>query len=169
MHEQTVYCIDTSALIDLKLLYRMKTFPSLWCNLSDLIKDDRLISSRQVLEELKKKDDELLCWARKSTKMFKVEDRDQINTAQEILRRFRDLVDPNKQIPDADPFVIALAVVKNRQISLFGEKCIVVTQEKRAGAGGRPRMPDVCSVYGIECFYGSTALAEFFEREGWEF
>lgn len=170
MHESTIYCIDTSALVDLKLWYRMSTFPSLWHNLGELVKDERLISAYQVLEELKEKDDELLRWARKNKRMFKAEDENQIQVVQEILSRFPGLVDPNKQIPEADPFVIALAILKNRERSLFGEQCVVVTQERRTGTGGgRPRIPNVCLAYGIECLHGPTALAEFFEQEGWTF
>ncbi len=85
MHESTIYCIDTSALVDLKLWYRMSTFPSLWHNLGELVKDERLISAYQVLEELKEKDDELLRWARKNKRMFKAEDENQIQVVQEIV------------------------------------------------------------------------------------
>lgn len=170
MPEQTFYCIDTSALIELKMLYRMKTFPSLWDKLSDLVKQDRLIAPREVLNELEAKDDELFRWFKKHKKMFKAANQDQIDTAKEILTKFPQLVDPNKQIPDADPFVIALAIVRNKERSLFGEKFIVVTREERTGSGGgRPKIPDVCVAYGIECIYGATALAELFEREQWEF
>jgi hypothetical protein len=41
----------------------------------------------------------------------------------------------------------------------------VVTQEHPAKPGGRPKIPDVCQHYGIECL----SLFEFFRENKWEF
>ena len=149
------YCIDTSALIDLKP-YFPDIFTSLWKNLENLISQKRLIAPREVLEELKKKDDELLKWAKGHMRMFKHLDNEQMQQMRKILKRFRGLVDENKTTPDADPFVIALAISKG---------WTVITSEKPASPGGPPKIPDVCENYNVKCI----PLIEFFREQKWEF
>lgn len=87
---------------------------------------------REVLREIEKKDDDLLKWVKKHRKIFREQEIEQIQRAQEILSHFPKLIDPAKEIPDADPFVVALAIIENtkRQDTLFKGQCIVVTQEK---------------------------------------
>lgn len=123
----------------MKILYPQDIFPSLWRNLESLINQGRLISPQEVFEELKKKDDELLEWAETYKSMFK-------NL-------------------DADPFVIALARCKERQRTFWDEHRIVVSEEKLAGPGSRPKIPDVCKSYGVECI----SLTELFRKENWQF
>jgi rRNA maturation endonuclease Nob1 len=166
MAEQPCYCIDTSALIELHATYGSDVFVSLWQNLTGLVKEGRLIAPREVLREIEKKDNDLLKWVKKHRKMFREQDIEQLQHAQDILSRFSKLIDPAKEIPDADPFVVALAIIENtkRQDSLFKGQCIVVTQEKPS-RGARPKIPDVCQHYGIECI----PVAELFRKEGWKF
>jgi hypothetical protein len=166
MAEQPCYCIDTSALIELHATYDSDVFVSLWEKLAGLIKEGRLIAPREVLREIEKKDDDLLKWVKKHRKIFRDQDAEQLHAAQDILSRFPNLVDPAKEIPDADPFVVGLAIIENRkrQESLFKSQCTVVTQEKPA-RGSRPKIPDVCQHYGISCI----SVAELFRTEGWKF
>ena len=142
MAEQACYCSDTSALIELHATYGGDVFVSLWQN------------------------DDLLKWVKKHRKIFREQDIEQLQGAQEILSRFPDLTDPAKEIPDADPFVVALAIIENtkRQDTLFKSQCIVLTQEKPS-RGVRPKIPDVCQHYGIECI----ALTGLFRKEEWRF
>ena len=108
------YCIDTNALIDLwRRFYPLDIFPSLWKDLEALIPEDYLIAPREVLNELEKWDDELLKWAKNHKKMFKDLDYDQMQQVTKVLKDFPSLVDPDKTTPDADPFVIALAISKD--------------------------------------------------------
>ncbi|MBM4047354.1 MAG: DUF4411 family protein [Planctomycetes bacterium] len=127
-----------------------------------MVKEDRLIAPHEVLKEIEKKDDVLLQWARKHKRMFKGLDQKQLQTVMDILHKFPRLVDPGKVIPDADPFVVALAKEMNRQGSLFG-KCIVVTQEKLSS--GKPKIPNVCQHYGIEY----TPVIDVLKKEKWKF
>jgi hypothetical protein len=166
MAEQACYCSDTSALIELHATYGGDVFVSLWQNVAGLVKEGRLIAPREVLREIEKKDDDLLKWVKKHRKIFREQDIEQLQGAQEILSRFPDLTDPAKEIPDADPFVVALAIIENtkRQDTLFKSQCIVLTQEKPS-RGVRPKIPDVCQHYGIECI----ALTGLFRKEEWRF
>ena len=166
MAEQACYCTDTSALIELHATYGSDVFVSLWQNVAGLVKEGRLMAPREVLREIEKKDDDLLKWVKKHRKIFREQEIEQIQRAQEILSHFPKLIDPAKEIPDADPFVVALAIIENtkRQDTLFKGQCIVVTQEK-SSRGTRPKIPDVCQHYGIECI----SVAGLFRKEGWKF
>lgn len=170
MPEQATYCIDTSALIDLNKWYPIEVFPTLWGNLDDLVQQGRLTAPREVLKEIERKDDDLLRWVKDHRNMFTEPSPEQLETVKDILRLFPNLIDHTKSIPDADPFVIALALVKNKeeQSSFFAGKCLVVTQEKPS-RGDRPKIPDVCQHYGVECITGPTALTDLFKKEDWKF
>jgi len=148
----------------MKERYPFHIFPSLWKELDTLIESGRLISPHQVYEELSKKDDEIFQWVRRRKKTFRKLDEEQVALAQEIVARFPKLIDPQKETPDADPFVISVALVERRNLTLLGGQCIVVTEEK-PGGGTRAKIPDVCNSYAIEHF----SIIEFFNNEGWKF
>ena len=150
------YCIDTSALIDLKKLYSRDIFPSLWGSIENLISQGRLIAPREVLKELEKKDDELLKWAKKHKRMFKDLDNEQQQQVRNVLKDFQNLVDVNKTTPDADPFIISLAISKGGT---------VITSEKLANPGSRPKIPNACERYNVKY----TSLMEFFREQKWKF
>jgi hypothetical protein len=172
MNESIVYCVDSSALIDLRVYYPRKTFVTLWQELGGLVRSGHLIAPREVWKEVKK-DDEIPAWIRSHRelrKMFVPLNAGAIRVAADIMARFPALVDPDKETPDADPFLIALAVYRNgEKQDLFAPlKHVVLTSEKPS-RGGRPKIPDVCQQYDVECISGSTSLTQFFEREGWKF
>ena len=150
------YSFDTSALIDLKCLYPPDIFPTLWQELERRVKSRNVIAPKEVLNEINKRDDELSRWARKHKQMFKELNAEQVGMVQKILASFPDLVDINKETPDADPFVIALAMAGGD---------MVVTSEKPANPGGRPKIPDVCESYEIRWM----PLIDFFKEMGWKF
>ncbi len=150
------HCIDTNALIDLwRRVYPPDVFKGLWEKIEGQVEEGFLIAPKEVLSELEQQDDELLRWAKLHRKMFKALDADQQRHVAEILERFPDLVDPNKVTPDADPFVIALAMSQGWK---------VITSEAPS-RGGRPKIPNVCSSFGIGCL----SLLEFFREKNWEF
>ena len=150
------YCIDTCSLIELRRRYPRSVFPTLWGNIESLIHQGRLIAPREVLHELEEQDDELLDWTKRHRIMFKDLDQRQLQLVRDILRNFPSLVDPNKMTPDADPFVIALAI---------SERCTVITEERQANPWERPKIPNVCENHNVRCI----RLIELFEREGWRF
>lgn len=160
---EVVYSVDTSALIDLGRWYPRSVFRKLWQEMKVLVTQGRLIAPPQVREEIKRQDDELLRWVRAQKRMFVQLQSVHLQCVSEILGHFPDLIDPNKQTEDADPFVIAVALARKRG-HLFGSDYVVVTQE-RLRSHGRPRIPNVCQHYGIECL----DIFQFFAREGWTF
>jgi predicted nucleic acid-binding protein len=151
------YVIDTNALIDLwRRHYAKDVFPQLWELLEKMIADQELIAPQEVLAELRPQNDELYRWATKQD-FFKDLDAEQVGFAKEIVAKFPNLVDPDKTIPDADPFVVALARSKGWK---------VVSAEKRSGVGSRPKIPNVCEHYtGMVCL----PLLDFFRDRNWRF
>jgi len=158
------YCIDTSALVDLwRRKYAPDVFPSLWKEIEDLISQGWLITPREVLAELGEyfdKNDELLKWVKKHKQMLKDLDNEQINQMRSISEQFPNFVDKDKTIPEADPFVITLAMSK---------RWSVITSEQpanlNANPGARPKIPDVCEHYNVKCIY---QLLEFFRERKWK-
>lgn len=150
------YCFDTSALIWMKNIYIPKTFVTLWAKFGELVDKGIVISPREVLDEIAAKDDELHKWAKSKKLMFYELDPEQIALAQDIVRSFPSLIDGNKTIPEADPFVIALARKKG---------ALVVTQETLVfPVVKKVKIPNVCNHHGVE--YIDTT--EFIRRQHWE-
>ena len=148
LHLPGQYCIDTSALIDLRP-YRVEFFPSLWTDLERLKRNARLVAPRQVLEELRRKNDAVWEWANANKDMFAEVTPEQIRLVKDILHNFRNLIDVNSETEEADPFVIALAIT---------DHCTVVTQEGRKNIHS---IPNVCDHYGVDCL----SLFGFFRQE----
>ncbi len=153
----TVYCIDTSALINIwRVSYPPDVFPGLVEDLENLIDEGLLVAPSEVLDELKGRDDDLYTWARAHRQMFKDLTAKELESTRRILGQFPDLVDPDKTTPDADPFLIALAMDK---------EWTVVTSERPRGASGRPRIPDVCRHFGVRCI----GLMDLLRERGWRY
>jgi len=157
-----IYVVDTSSMIALEQ-YPIDIFKSLWTNLEKLVKNNQLISPKEALEELKKKDDEIARWAKKNKKMFKTITQQQSAKVKEILAKFPALIDPNKETPDADPFLIALSLEKTQQQTLTQTQRVVVAQE--VYRNNKINIPFVCQFYGVECI----KLIDLFRMENWKF
>jgi hypothetical protein len=152
-----VYVIDTSALLDGWVrYYPPDVFPSLWSYLEEMIKSGDLLSPDEVLLELGQKDDEIHKWAKANSTMFVPLDEEVQNATQEILHQFPRLVGAMKDRNRADPFVIALAKVK---------EAIVVTGERSSGTRERPRIPNVCDQFKI----GHCTLLQLIRDKNWTF
>lgn len=163
-----IYCIDTSSLIEIKDRYPQDVtmFKKVWNNIENLYKTKRLIAPIEVLKEIEQGDDELKRWT-KGKKIFVKPDKKQGEKIKEILEKYPFLANSEKPGPNADPWIIALAIVKNEEEKgqLFSDKkyigeYIVVTEESKTR---KDRIPSVCKNYNIEC----VNLIELFRREGW--
>jgi hypothetical protein len=149
------YSFDTSAFIEAwNRHYPPVVFPTVWEHLEKAIQHNKIKAADEVYEELKEHGDELFKWAKKNRKMFVALDGDLQRRAMSILQRFSHLAKQDRTRPDADPFVIALALANNVP---------VVTYETPKPT--QPRIPDVCQKLRIPC----VTLVTVFEREGWAF
>ena len=166
MNWKNYYIVDTSSFIELKK-FPSDIFPSLWKNIEGLINKGFMISPKEVLKELSAKDDDLKKWAQKQKRLFRELDAHQITIVKEILKKYPALAKSDSEIPAADPFVIALAIVltKDPQKTLDPsiKKRIVVSEERLHGS--RVKIPFVCKQYNIDCI----TMIEMCRSEGWKF
>ena len=152
-----IYCFDTNVLIDLRRRkYPADIFDTLWKNIEDEVARGAIITPREVYRELEKNDDELFKWVKNHSVMVQPPGQNQIQKATEILAKFPNLIDPTKETPDADPFVIALAM---------SQGATVVTSENHANPGARrPKIPDVCDHFGVKYLN----ILDYFREMKWK-
>ena len=110
------------------------------------------------MNELSKKDDAVYEWCKRLSGQLCVDiDDEQQEHLQHVMGIYPRLVDTVKGRSGGDPFVIALARVRQGEI--------VVVSEEDFGRRESPRIPDVCLAEGIRCY----KLADFIEDRGWRF
>ena len=161
---ETIYCVDTSGWTGLKRGYPPNNFPSLWTNLDSLVKNQRLISPYEVYQEIEEQEDELFGWVKHRKNIFTKPGEEDVALVSDILKNFPKLVNPQKLGPVADPFVVALAIVMNRNLAMTGSHCIVVSGET-PGGGKKHKIPDVCNAYQLKHF----SVVNLISNEGWVF
>ncbi len=147
------YCIDSCSLITLKNDYRKAVFPNILSQFEELLKNRTIVSSFEVLEELKtNENDEVFILAKKYEDCF-ISPRTAIQTeVKRILRLYPNLIRIRERKSGADPWVIATANIYN---------LTVVTEEKHSGNLEYPKIPDVCK----ELNRKFIRLIDLFEEE----
>ena len=140
------YSIDSSSVIHAwRRAYPPKNFESFWGKIEDLIDSGEIVASVEVLNEMKKKDDEIYKWCLNRPASFSVEIDDEIQLhLNHIMGTYPRLVDTVKGRSGGDPFVIALAR-SNKPSSL------TVISEENMGKKNSPKIPDVCRSENIDC------------------
>jgi len=153
---KTVYCIDTSSLINLippwkKDVYRRDVFPTIWEKLESMIRKEELISPLEVYEEIKVGQDEIYEWVKNNKKMFRDVDECQIQKFQDVEKQYdKNYWENEINKPRwADPWVIALSVC---------EEAIIVAEEKNTPN----RIPFISATFGRKCLN----LLDFFKEIG---
>ncbi len=144
------YCIDTSAIVTMwREHYRPQNFPTVWRFMGLVIDEGELVAPREVYDELQEGRDGLFEFVRrKQSKFVKDLDEEQIKLMFEIKARFPQLSDDKKTIPDADPFVIALARQKGWRV--------VTSESDRSPI----KIPAACKHYGIPYLSPADFIAE---------
>lgn len=152
-----IYSLDSSSLINpWRRFYAPDVFPALWKNVEKLISGGKLMACHEVFQELKVGKDDLFKWAKKQKFFFKPLTKNQVEIAKDIMNRFPGLIDSKKTNPDADPFVIALAIE---------EGCTVITYENGSSNPAKPKIPDVCKQMGVKCIN----FLDFCREQNWRF
>lgn len=157
------YCIDTSCLTHLwRDFYPPDVFPSLWSDIEASISSKQLIAPDEVLEELKRGDDDLLVWAKGKPDLFIPHDEAMQGIVTSILEHpehVKLIYSKHADIyTDADPFVIAAAQVHG---------CTVVSNEKLllTPSPNVTKIPNVCADLGV----GHLSVLEFIRELGWHY
>ena len=151
-----LYSLDTSALLDgWRDWYPPDSFPSLWDKIVNSINIGDLRAVDEVEKELSQRHDDIYRWVKSNSNLIIPMSEDIFNSASKIEQQFSSLVKQGSSKSRGDPFVIALAIVHN---------LTVITGEKQ-GTREHPRIPFVCSHYGIKC----TNMPGFIREQGWTF
>ena len=154
------YSIDTSALIDWWEDYSPDVFRGLLPLMENLIIEGRLRAVRYVRDEIKDSDDELTLakWC-KAQNDFYLDDSDAIQIkVSGIMKEFQ-YPRKTRGIGNADPFVIAQAVIK-------GDQWCVVSSERLANgeAHKNPNIPFVCKEIGVR----HIRFLDLLRKENWK-
>jgi len=156
-----MYVFDTGPLIVLFRNYYLDCFPTLWGKFEALISDSKIVSVREVANEINTygNADRLTEWVKNNRKYFFQPAQNEFLIVTEIFKinHFQALIRKKERLqgkPVADPFVIAKAK------SLDGS---VVTEER--WKENSANIPNVCEYFGISCIN----LEEFMKKEDWTF
>jgi hypothetical protein len=154
------YVFDNSPLSALFRNYYRKSFPTLWIRFDELVADDRLVSTREVLREIEDGPIESLRqWAAHQRHLFSTPTAAEGAFVAKVYKvpHFQQNIEQRKLLRGgkiADPFVIARAACENRT---------VVTVE--AMKPNAVKIPNICAHFGVRCL----SLPDFMEAEGWTF
>jgi len=154
------YVFDSDSLIDLFRHYYPERFPTLWEKFDALVSDGKLVSVREVFNEIGSREDSLAIWAKeKKTILFLESTSEELEFVGKIFqeRHFQGMIRKQERLkgkPVADPFVIARAKISGG--------CVVTQENNTENAA---KIPNVCDHFGIPCIN----LEGFMEKENWTF
>lgn len=140
---KTIYVIDACALIDASKEYNMlkKTFSPIWEAFDEMIDKGELITSSEILDELK--DDELIAWSKHRKVFFVPLSKEIQEQAMIVLNKYPTLIKmKSTSNSNGDPFLIATALVNNG--------CIVTNERSGDEKTGDYHIPNVCKGLNIE-------------------
>lgn len=153
-----IYSFDTSSLVAAWCeRYPIDNFPGFWERLEELIESGDAIASREVLLEVKRRDDKLHKWCSARSAMFIEVDEPCQDRVTEIMAAYPRFVDTRTGKNSGDPFVIALARLQT--------PALTVITEENGGSASRPAIPFVCAVEKIPVMN----LLSLIQRHGWRF
>ncbi|MFN4281435.1 MAG: PIN domain-containing protein [Alphaproteobacteria bacterium] len=155
-----MYVFDTAPLSTLFKNYYRNRFPTLWERFDALIDEGHIVSTREVLREVRDGAVESLrLWAVDKQELFFTPTAAEAAFIAGIygVAHFQQNIEQKKLLKggrNADPFVIAKAATEGRA---------VVTMElfKQNGV----KIPNICGHFGVPCL----TLEAFMEQEGWAF
>lgn len=149
------FSLDTSGILDLWVRhYPPDVFPTVWSDMDASANNGQIFVIEEVVEELKRKDDEVHKWVRQRQAMIVPIDVEVQRHLMEIMSKYSRLVDTKKNRSGCDPWVIALARARG---------LTVVTGERATGNLKKPKIPDVCKDLGVPC----VEVVDFFRMQGW--
>ena len=151
------YVFDTGVWAVLFRHYPEATFSGLWKNLNSMLTEKRILSSSEVLRELKLFEDSVYQQAKNIGHVFTKPAVDELKIIKDLANKYKYLVSArniNNGSPVADCHVIALAKVSGG---------IVVTAERFKP--NSQKIPNICDKLGVGCL----DLHKLFEQENWKF
>ena len=164
--DDIVFCIDTSAFVDLHKYYPEQRVPELWNELSRLFQSGNVISHKIVFDELttnSKRPSPLSKWVTARRNNFFDMTSNQAIHVDSIIKEFPGLIDPTYEKDQADPWLIALVLERRSQNNMFtqSQNYTVVSQENVLSSN---KIPAVCKRHNIDHY----DLFQFFDKNGWK-
>ena len=129
-------------LVDAAKEYNMskKVFTPIWEALDDMISSGQLLTSSEILDELK--DDDLIKWIKTRKDFFVPLSKEIQEQVSIILEKYPDLIKmKSTSNSNGDPFLVATAITKSG--------CIVTNERLGSGNNGDVRIPNVCKGFDI--------------------
>lgn len=145
------FVFDTSAYLSgWRHHYPPATFPRVWQLIEASLEDGRVLSPREVYNELVRKDDDVARWAKRGIQRFVYPTAEVQRLAGVIYRSF-----PNPGVRnDADPWVIAEAKAKRLTVVTYEGQTFAGVPTKRWARS----MPGICRHHGVPCYTLPEAL-----------
>ena len=156
------YVFDTNSFRELERFYP-NVFKSVWVKLDRLVEKGKILSTREVWNEMERRDfpQHLREWleSKGRDKIFTTPTPEELLFVRDILsiKQFQSVIENKKLlmgIPVADPFVVACAKTR---------KGTVVTEEKYKPQSSK--VPNICEHFGIPCI----SVEGFMREQKWEF
>lgn len=160
-----LYCFDTSAFVMLSRTSEniIQLPKEVWEHLENMMGSGLIISHEIVFNEINsgtKNPDFITKWIANKKTSFLKKTNAQVIEVSKIVKQFPGLIDPKQEHEQADPWIIALAIEKCSETSLFEKyECAVVSLESSKSS---TKIPAVCKSFGIK----HLSLKEFFEETG---
>lgn len=162
--KRRIYIFDTSAFSALHRLHtQVIELPQrLWDKLAEMMKRGDIISHifvyNEAINEHAEKPDMLTSWLIPRKASFLRESAEEALLVSQIVKKFPKLIDPAREKEQADPWLIAQAILLSQQPSLLESiEYVVVTQENKEST---KKIPQACKSFKIE----SINLKEFFDE-----
>jgi hypothetical protein len=157
---QIIYCIDTGSLINpWHKIYQPDMFITIWNDhLPALFESGQLVSSRQVLIEIEKQEDDLCNWCRDRKEYFEEVDAAVIGHVTMLMDRYQRLTTAGRN--EADPFVVALAMARTPHLTVVAEEGSGMPNTRTQN------IPFLCQQHAVRCITFNTLLRETGWREG---
>jgi Domain of unknown function (DUF4411) len=160
-----LYCFDASAFITLSRTdERVIQIPeSVWTRLAKLMEEGVIISHQLVFDEISsqsKNPDFIAKWVADKQDYFLPRTDAQKEIVPDIVRKFPHLIDFAREKEQADPWLIALAIEKERDTGIFHKtEATIVSQENPESS---KKIPAVCKKFDIK----HLSLRGFFDKMG---
>jgi hypothetical protein len=152
-----VYCIDSSTLMNFEDKFPEDIFVGLWDDLGELIDEGRLVSHREVFDEIQQGSGFLVDWAKQHRQIFVDHTAEQAALIGDIVDQFPALSGANKTSPyEADPWLIAQSICQDKALT-------VVTDESPKPQ--KRRIPMACDAFGVPWMNGYQLL----RAEKWQY
>lgn len=166
-NQEKIYCFDSSIFISLNRIHNYVPILDVWDELEKLFKAGRLISHEFVYDEFnpeRKNPDFLAKWIKDKKQYFLGITDKQVELTGKILEKFPTLINSENEKNQADPWIVALAIEKMEEITLFEQNTLiyVISQEKISSP---KRIPAVCKEFKVP----HMNLDAFIKDNGWRF